>query len=219
MAGVQGDDPDERADALRGLHLLPGQLRPSGCRSRARRCILSSKWCRNPADKWPEYSLYVVAFGMLVTFLTKLGGSYRRDLKETEKCSLSKSTLGSWIVAVLALACASGGLRQPRHRQHAERRRCRKVEGYMPWEEETVEAVESLPVQEGGRIKPLSTYAGFTDARPSRCALHESGGNGWERIQAQAHRVDDGHAFPTPARGESCRRSASITRMCSKPLA
>ena len=29
---------------------------------------------RNPADKWPEYSLYVVAFGMLVTFLTKFGG-------------------------------------------------------------------------------------------------------------------------------------------------
>jgi len=28
---------------------------------------------RNPADKWPEYSLYIVAFGMLVTFLTKLG--------------------------------------------------------------------------------------------------------------------------------------------------
>jgi hypothetical protein len=28
---------------------------------------------KNPADKWPEYSLYMVAFGMLVTFLTKLG--------------------------------------------------------------------------------------------------------------------------------------------------
>lgn len=28
---------------------------------------------RNPADHWPEYSLYVVAFGMLVTFLTRLG--------------------------------------------------------------------------------------------------------------------------------------------------
>jgi hypothetical protein len=27
---------------------------------------------KNPADKWPEYSLYVVAFGMMVTFLTKL---------------------------------------------------------------------------------------------------------------------------------------------------
>ena len=29
---------------------------------------------RNPADKWPEYSLYIVTFGMLITFLTKLGG-------------------------------------------------------------------------------------------------------------------------------------------------
>jgi hypothetical protein len=29
---------------------------------------------RNPADKWPEYSLYIVAIGLAVTFLTKLGG-------------------------------------------------------------------------------------------------------------------------------------------------
>ncbi|MFK7849691.1 MAG: cytochrome c biogenesis protein ResB [Akkermansiaceae bacterium] len=39
---------------------------------------------KNPADKWPEYSLYVVAFGMLVTFLTKLGshlGSVSRKRK------------------------------------------------------------------------------------------------------------------------------------------
>jgi hypothetical protein len=28
---------------------------------------------RNPADKWPEYSLYIVSFGMLITFLQKLG--------------------------------------------------------------------------------------------------------------------------------------------------
>jgi hypothetical protein len=28
---------------------------------------------KNPADKWPEYSLYVVTFGMLVTFLIKFG--------------------------------------------------------------------------------------------------------------------------------------------------
>ena len=27
---------------------------------------------RNPADKWPEYSLWIVTFGMLVTFLVKL---------------------------------------------------------------------------------------------------------------------------------------------------
>jgi hypothetical protein len=29
---------------------------------------------KNPSDMWPEYSLYIVAFGMLVTFLTKLIG-------------------------------------------------------------------------------------------------------------------------------------------------
>ena len=32
----------------------------------------------NPADKWPEYSLYVVTIGMLITFLTKLGESLGR---------------------------------------------------------------------------------------------------------------------------------------------
>jgi len=41
---------------------------------------------RNPADHWPEYSLYIVAFGMLVTFLTKLGshlgGSSRKRKNE-----------------------------------------------------------------------------------------------------------------------------------------
>lgn len=29
---------------------------------------------KNPSDKWPEYSLYIVAAGMLVTFITKLVG-------------------------------------------------------------------------------------------------------------------------------------------------
>ncbi len=28
---------------------------------------------KNPADKWPEYSLYIVTLGMLITFLQKLG--------------------------------------------------------------------------------------------------------------------------------------------------
>lgn len=36
-----------------------------------------------------------------------------------------------------------------------------KVEGYEPWDAETVEAVEAIPVQDGGRIKPFSTYAAF----------------------------------------------------------
>ena len=37
---------------------------------------------KNPADMWPEYSLYVVAFGMLVTFLTKLFGHLQSAAKK-----------------------------------------------------------------------------------------------------------------------------------------
>jgi len=40
---------------------------------------------RNPADKWPEYALYVVTVGMLITFLTKLGESLARTTRRTRK--------------------------------------------------------------------------------------------------------------------------------------
>ena len=36
-----------------------------------------------------------------------------------------------------------------------------KVRDYVPWEKETIELIESIPLQDGGRIKPFSTYAGF----------------------------------------------------------
>ena len=41
----------------------------------------------------------------------------------------------------------------------------RVIEGYVPWEEETLELANTIPVQNGGRIKPLTTYAGFTMLR------------------------------------------------------
>ena len=39
------------------------------------------------------------------------------------------------------------------------------VDGYEPWSEEVLETAEMIPVQDGGRVKPLSTYAGFTMLR------------------------------------------------------
>ena len=38
----------------------------------------------------------------------------------------------------------------------------RKIAGYVPWSEETLKVAETLPIQNGGRIKPLSTFGGFT---------------------------------------------------------
>lgn len=41
----------------------------------------------------------------------------------------------------------------------------RVVEGYKAWDEETLAIADTLPVQDGGRVKPLTTYAGFTMLR------------------------------------------------------
>lgn len=38
----------------------------------------------------------------------------------------------------------------------------RQVEGYTAWETETLKIAETIPVQNGGRIKPLASYGGFT---------------------------------------------------------
>lgn len=56
----------------------------------------------------------------------------------------------------------------------------RVVENYAPWSEETLALAESIPVQDGGRIKPLRTYAGFTmlrlhGARSMKVAASEGG--------------------------------------------
>ncbi|MEP4076541.1 cytochrome c biogenesis protein [Haloferula sp.] len=41
----------------------------------------------------------------------------------------------------------------------------RNIPGYQAWEKETLELADTIPVQDGGRIKPLTTYAGFTMLR------------------------------------------------------
>jgi ABC-type transport system involved in cytochrome c biogenesis permease subunit len=40
-----------------------------------------------------------------------------------------------------------------------------KVPGYVPWEKETVELMNQLPLHDGGRVKPFSTHAQFTMLR------------------------------------------------------
>ena len=67
---------------------------------------------------------------------------------------------GKWVVAVLAAGALAvvfvNMLIDNRPKGYPQ-----KVEGYVPWEKESVEVVESLPLQDGGRIKPFSTFAGF----------------------------------------------------------
>ena len=75
-----------------------------------------------------------------------------------------KATLGRWIIFALGLSAVawivSTALRDSRPEGDV-----RTVEKYVPWEKETIELASLLPIQDGGRVKPLGTYAGFTMLR------------------------------------------------------
>lgn len=71
-----------------------------------------------------------------------------------------KSKIGRWIAAAIALGGMLVVLLQVA-RDNTAKGEVRKIEGYRPWSEETVKIMETLPVQDGGRIKPFTTKAGF----------------------------------------------------------
>lgn len=74
--------------------------------------------------------------------------------------SEKSSHLGRWIAAILAalviVAAFAAFIIDVMPKGEV-----RKVQGYKPWPEETIRLMETLPVQDGGRIKPLSAFAGF----------------------------------------------------------
>jgi ABC-type transport system involved in cytochrome c biogenesis permease subunit len=71
------------------------------------------------------------------------------------------ATIGRWIVFALGL-CAVGWIVSTAIKDSRPEGDIRKVADYKPWEKETVELASLLPVQDGGRVKPLGTFAGFT---------------------------------------------------------
>ena len=75
--------------------------------------------------------------------------------------SNSSSKVGRWIAAGLALIVL-GAVFYNLVVDNMPKGEVRQVEGYTPWEKETLKVAETLPIQNGGRIKPLSTFAGFT---------------------------------------------------------
>lgn len=68
---------------------------------------------------------------------------------------------GLWTAVVLAMLGLAAALYHV-VKDNTPKGDVRKVDGYTPWSEETLLVAERIPVQDGGRIKPLSTYAGFT---------------------------------------------------------
>ena len=75
--------------------------------------------------------------------------------------SNSSSKIGRWIAAGLALIVL-GAVFYNLVVDNMPKGEVRQVEGYIPWEKDTLMVAETLPIQNGGRIKPLSTFAGFS---------------------------------------------------------
>jgi ABC-type transport system involved in cytochrome c biogenesis permease subunit len=91
--------------------------------------------------------------------------------------------IGRWIAAALALF----GLLAAFYNvvtDNMPKGEIRKVDGYTPWSAETIAAAETIPVQNGGRIKPLSTYAGFT-----MLSLHGARSMKIEGADGKAHTI------------------------------
>lgn len=94
--------------------------------------------------------------------------------------SKKSSKAGRWTAAALVvIAFAAVFLNLVR--DNMPKGEVRKIEGYTPWEQATLDVAETLPVQDGGRIKPFSTYAGF-----SMLSLHG----------ARSMKIEDGKGEP-----------------------
>jgi ABC-type transport system involved in cytochrome c biogenesis permease subunit len=73
---------------------------------------------------------------------------------------MSKSKLGRWVGFLFAMLVVVG-LLMTTAKDSIIKGPPNVVEGYEEWNPELVEEFASLPVQDGGRIKPVSTWAGF----------------------------------------------------------
>ncbi len=71
-----------------------------------------------------------------------------------------RSKWGRWVAAVIALG-AMILVFSNMFIDNMPKGEVQKVKDYTPWEQETIDLVSSIPMQDGGRIKPFSTFAGF----------------------------------------------------------
>src|SRR6187455_2935005 len=75
--------------------------------------------------------------------------------------SNSSSKIGRWIAAGLAMVVLAAVFYNLVV-DNMPKGEVRQVASYVPWDKEALAIAETIPVQNGGRIKPLSTLAGFT---------------------------------------------------------
>jgi len=116
---------------------------------------------RNPADRVPLAALLVIAAGLLLEFVTKL----LRYIRAEAKRRVPQAVAAMLLLTVTAEAAEGpGGAPAP---------------SAPAWSDEALELAGRIPVQDEGRIKPLSTMASFSLLRihHRRTARSASGGS------------------------------------------
>lgn len=113
----------------------------------------------NPADAWPLVGCIVIALGLALHFGQRLARWIRRSAERRARPARrpqaqtpGASSPARRAAAALIAGLGLGGLA----------RAAADVDRPAPAPPELVELLGTLPVQDGGRVKPLSTYASFT---------------------------------------------------------
>lgn len=123
------------------------------------------KAVRNPYEQWPEWSAYLVCLGLawhfcLKFFFRKREAGEHEHAVDMEKRALTPVTRHrkKILVAIglLAVALPVAGFMGVKPGGGAVH-----VEGYAPWSKDFVETMGSVAVEDGGRLKPFSSYADF----------------------------------------------------------
>lgn len=120
----------------------------------------------NPLEQMPKWSSYIIAVGLLWHFACVFGRYLRRkpgqeptgtEYEQPEPPAPGgKRRLRLIGICLLVAAIFGVGMLAARPASHLVR-----VEHYAPWSSFLVERVGAMAVQDGGRLKPVSTYAGF----------------------------------------------------------
>ncbi len=122
----------------------------------------------NPLEQVPKWSSYIIAAGLLWHFACVFGMYLRRkpgqasagteQEKEQPAPPAPAGTRRLRLAGIFLLVAAIFGIGLLAARPDAHPVR---VEHYEPWPSLLVERVGALAVQDGGRLKPVSSYAGF----------------------------------------------------------
>lgn len=113
----------------------------------------------NPLEQMPKWSSYIIAAGLLWHFACVFGRYLRRKPgqapagAEAADDHLEPPAPGGKRRLRLIGICVLLAARPASHPV--------RVEHYVPWSSFLVERAGAMAVQDGGRLKPVSTYAGF----------------------------------------------------------